>query len=206
MTAATYNLKGFSATNSVSADEREYLSVVVDNSLIYEEDDSSIFSREEWTSLFESKHTSGSTVLIADIIRKTQQLIAARDNFSVLSKSIYIAIVMASEAMTRLQEASNQFDDAAFSEEIDHFLTANNLQNPLQRMLDLISVHFAESEITNISVKSDVEVDEQWVDVSVKVKNPPRETAEIDTALLLEWVKDVPMEQTDLIRISYKFK
>ena len=212
MTMPVYSLsEPPNATNSVEANARDNLFVPADNShTANEESEDLVSTREEWAALFSSERKSASTTVLKDFIQAVQQLTVSKDALSEFSRVFRSAFLIASKTLLELQEVSDDsntsFYGAWANSEVDDFIRTNQLVRPFERMLELISNHFADSEIKNISVEFDAQTCERWVNIVTRVYTPPREAAEIDTKLLMEWVIETSLEKTDLVRVSYIFK
>lgn len=88
---------------------------------------------------------------------------------------------------------------------VSRFIHANNLQDVF---------HLAKSLINDLvpgvlEIKSQLEYDaetgERWINFLVKVKAEVSEILEADDKLVDRWLEGTPPEQSDLIRINYKF-
>lgn len=211
MTMQAFDPTEPNATNSAEANARDNLFGLADNSHTdYEDSEGLVSTKEEWATLFGSERTSVSTIVLADIIRATQQFVATRNTLSDFGRTLRSAIYMASEVVVRWQELAAvknlDSDDIGVLDETEHFLKAHQLGYAFTKMLDLIDTHFIDSEVVSTNIRFDEETDEQWVEVIVRVNSSPQETAETDTRILLDWVSEVSVDQLDLIRIGYTLK
>ena len=91
------------------------------------------------------------------------------------------------------------------SESSKGFIEQNNLESAYKRALELIKDFIPGVISIESDLAYDAEDDEDWVDILTTVTASGRDTAMADSALLREWLKEADHEETELLRLTYRF-
>jgi hypothetical protein len=91
------------------------------------------------------------------------------------------------------------------TEEATAFIARRNLQATVDVALELIKDLIPGITKLRSAVRSDPEMGEEWVSIDVEVKAGVDAVLNADRKLVEQWIEKVPIEVSDLVRISYKF-
>jgi len=93
--------------------------------------------------------------------------------------------------------------DSDLPKEVADFCREHDILNELKSTIKLASSSFKEITALDLEVVPNPELDEQWVRITISVRESVDEILDSHRAFLTSFVKQIPFPQNEFIRISY---